>query len=81
MTINPKIGMWLSILAALGTVLVLCGTEFTTLFGAIATAKILAALGIFNVAANAVNGVLHMMPASAAIQPSVAAQFPLGPKP
>ena len=75
MTLNPKIGMWLSIAAALGSVLVLCGAEFTTLFGAVDTGKILAGLGIVNACINGVNGVLHMIPSL----PGANAQFPLGP--
>lgn len=74
MTVDPKYGAYLSIIAAIVSVLVLCGAEFTTLFGDIATAKILAALGIANAVINAVNGVLHMIPSK------LDAQFLLGPK-
>ena len=77
MTINPKWGMWLSIAAAIISALLLMGTEFTTLFGSGASGKILAALGIFNVIVNGVNGVLHAIPSVAG--PAGAAQFPLGP--
>ncbi len=76
MTLNPKVGMWLSIVAALGSVLVLCGAEFTTIFGSVETAKILAALGIVNACVNGLNGVLHMIPS----QSGATEQFPLGPK-
>jgi hypothetical protein len=79
MIINPKWGMWLSIIAAIVSVLVLCGAEFTTLFGDIATSKILAALGIVNAVINGVNGVLHMIPASQPATVAAANQFPLGP--
>lgn len=78
MTINPRIGVWLSIIAAVVSVLVLCGAEFTTLFGAIATNKILAGLGIINAVINGINGVLHMIPSQTGALG--AAQFPLGPK-
>lgn len=78
MTINPKWGSYISLAAAVISVLLLCGTELTTLFGATAETKILAALGIFNVVINAVNGVLHMIPSVSG--PAGAAQFPLGPK-
>jgi len=79
MIVNPKWGMWLSIIAAVVSVLVLCGAEFTTLFGSIATDKILAALGIVNAVINGVNGVLHMIPASQPTTVAGANQFPLGP--
>jgi hypothetical protein len=79
MTINPKWGMYISIAAAIISVLLLCGAEFTTLFGAANTNKILAALGIFNAIINAANGVLHMIPSQTGA--AGAAQFPLGPKP
>lgn len=77
MTINPKWGMWISAAAAIISALLLCGAEFTTLFGSIATGKILAALGIFNTIINGANAVLHMIPSQSG--PSGAAQFPLGP--
>ena len=78
MTINPKWGMWMSLAAAIVSVLLLCGTELTTLFGEGMTNMILAALGIANAIVNAVNGVLHMIPSVTG--PAGAAQFPLGPK-
>jgi hypothetical protein len=79
MTVDPRIGMWVSIVAAAISVLVLCGAEFTTLFGDVATAKILAGLGIANAVINGINGVLHMIPASS--NPVAAQKFMLGPKP
>ena len=78
MTINPKWGMWISIAAAIISALLLCGAEFTTLFGDISTAKILAALGILNTIINGANAVLHMIPSQTG--PAAAALFPLGPK-
>ena len=80
MTINPRWGIYLSIIAAIVSVLVLCGAEFTTLFGAASTNKILAALGIVNAVINGINGVLHMIPSSTPANTASAAQFPLGPK-
>ena len=80
MIVSPKWGVYLSIIAAIVSVLVLCGAEFTTLFGATSTNKILAALGIINAVINGVNGVLHMIPASVSSSPTTANQFPLGPK-
>jgi len=78
MTIDPRIGVYFSIAAAIVSVLVLCGAEFTTLFGSIATDKILALLGIVNALINGVNGVLHMIPSNNT--PNDANKFALGPK-
>lgn len=79
MTIDPRIGLWFSLAAAAVSVLVLCGTEFTTIFGQVASDKILAALGIINAVANGINGVLHMIPS--ANTPADAQKFMFGPKP
>jgi hypothetical protein len=76
MTIDPRIGLYFCLISAIGSALVLCGAEFTTLFGSVETARILAGLAIFNVIVNAVNGVLHMIPSKA----NAANEFPLGPK-
>jgi hypothetical protein len=77
MTISPKWGMWISIAAAIISALVLCGTQFTTIFGDVATAKILASLAILNAVINGTNAVLHMIPSQRG--PVGAAEFPLGP--
>lgn len=77
MTLNPKVGMWVSFGAFAVSALLLCGAEFTTLFGTDNTNKILAALGILNALVNGANGVLHMIPSQSG--PAGAAQFPLGP--
>lgn len=77
MTINPKIGVYFSLGAAAISVLLLCGAEFTTIFGDVATSKILAALGIGNALVNGINGVLHMIPSQSGA--AGAAQFLLGP--
>jgi hypothetical protein len=78
MTLSPRVGMWVSILAAIVSALVLCGTELTTIFGADMTARILAALAILNAVINGANAVLHAIPS--ANTPAALAQFPLGPK-
>ena len=70
--------MWVSIVAAIISALVLCGTELTTIFGADTTAKILAGLGIVNAVINGANAVLHMIPSAST--PQALAQFALGPK-
>ena len=77
MIISPRWGIYMSLFAAVIGVLLLCGTEFTTLFGQGSTLKILAALAIFNAVINAANGVLHMIPSGST--PQALNQFPLGP--
>lgn len=78
MTIDPRWGMWISVVGVIASVLVLCGAEFTTLFGSADTNKILAALSIVNAVINGVNGVLHMIPSAPG--PAAAKLFLLGPK-
>lgn len=78
MTIDPRVGMWFSIVAAVVSALLLCGAEFTTLFGDVATGKLLAGLGIGNVIINGVNGILHMIPSQST--PQARQAFLLGPK-
>jgi hypothetical protein len=77
MTIDPRWGFWFSVIAALVSGLLLCGAEFTTIFGTENTAKILATLGIVNTVINGANAILHMIPAQTGAVG--AAQFPLGP--
>lgn len=78
MTLDPRIGVYVSIVAAIISTLVLCGAEFTTIFGSADTAKILAVLGILNAVINGVNAVLHMIPSKNT--PDAAKEFALGPK-
>ena len=80
MIITPRVGIYTSIAGAVISVLLLCGTELTTLFGTAAETKILAALVIFGAIINGVNGVLHMIPAMQATTQGVANEFPLGPE-
>lgn len=79
MTINPKVGMWFSIVLAVIGALAGAGTEFTTIFGEHVANEILAANSLLLAAGTAVNAILHMIPS----QPGAAgaAEFPLGPKP
>jgi hypothetical protein len=79
MTISPRWGIWISVWAAMISALMLCGTQFTTLFGSGNTEKILAVLVIINAIINGINAVLHMIPSGST--PQALAQFPLGPKP
>jgi len=80
MTINPRWGLWLSMIAAVVSALVAGGAQFTDLFGPENSKTILAFLGLANTVVNAVNAVLHAIPAQSLPAPT-AAQFPLGPPP
>ena len=75
MTIDPRIGMWLSIGLAVIGFLSGAGTQLTAIFGAQATNIILATSVLLMGLGNAVNAVLHMIPAGQNKQN----EFPLGP--
>ena len=77
MTINPKVGMWFSIVLAIIGALASAGTEFTQIFGEHVANQILAALALLLSAGTAVNAVLHMIPSQSG--PQAANLFPLGP--
>jgi uncharacterized protein YaaW (UPF0174 family) len=77
MTINPKIGMYLSIVLAVIAVLAGGSTQLTTLFGEHTANAILAVSVLLLGAGNAVNAVLHAIPSQSG--PVGAAEFPLGP--
>jgi hypothetical protein len=79
MTINPKVGMWFSIVLAVIGGLSSAGTEFTTIFGEHVANQILAADALLLSVGTAVNAVLHMIPSQPG--PAAASEFPLGPKP
>lgn len=76
MTVDPRIGFYLSLVLAIFTTLAALGTQFTTLFGPTETEQILAILAIVNAVGAAVSAVLHAIPS----QPGDAAKFLLGPK-
>ncbi|MDE2101785.1 MAG: hypothetical protein KGL39_31350 [Patescibacteria group bacterium] len=78
MTINPKVGMWLSIVLSAIAFLATAGTELTTIFGPATASAILAACALLMGIGNAINAVLHAIPSISG--PVGAAQFPLGPK-
>jgi MFS superfamily sulfate permease-like transporter len=78
MTIDPRIGLWLSIVAAVVSALVAGGAEFTTIFGDQNGKMILAILGLVNTVINGINAVLHAIPAQTP-GPAVSHKFPLGP--
>jgi hypothetical protein len=79
MTIDTRWGFWFSVVAALVSGLLLCGAEFTTLFGDVSTGKILASLGIGNVVINSLNAVLHAIPAVMPVSNAASKAFYLGP--
>lgn len=79
MTLNPKVGMYFSILLAVIGALSGAGTEFTSIFGEHTANQILAADALLLSIGTAVNAVLHAIPSQSG--PAAAAQFPLGPKP
>lgn len=79
MTLDPRVGFWFSVIAALVSGLLLAGAEFTTLLGEQATGMLLAALGVVNVIINSLNAVLHAIPAQQPTNAPAAAKFYLGP--
>jgi hypothetical protein len=79
MTIDPRIGMWLSIGLALIGFIAGAGSQLTTIFGEHTTNIILAVSALVLGAGNAINAVLHMIPSIPG--PAGAKEFPLGPAP
>ena len=77
MTLDPRVGMWISIIAAVISALVAVPTEFTNIFGEHTANIILGVLGLVNTVINSANAVLHMIPS----QPGATNEFPLAPKP
>lgn len=76
MTIDPRIGLYLSIFLAVVGFFAGAGTQLTTLFGEHTSNLILAVAVLVLGAGNAVNAVLHAIPS----KPGAANEFPLGPK-
>lgn len=76
MQIDPRVGMWLSIVLAAIGFLAGAGTQLTTLFGEHMANIILASSVLLLGVGNAVNAVLHAIPS----KPGATAEFPLGPK-
>lgn len=73
MTLDPRVGMWLSFLAAALTAVAAFSGELTSLFGQAMTVKILAVDAIL---LGLVNAVLHMIPSKST--PAALEKFPLG---
>lgn len=79
MTIDPRVGFYLSIALAVIGVAAASGTQLTTIFGE-HTANIILAVAVMILAAgNAINAILHAIPSGNT--PADAAKFALGPKP
>ena len=78
MTIDPRVGLYVSIVAAILSALIAGGATFTDMFGPDNAKIILGILGLANAVINAVNAILHAIPSQAG--PQAAKEFPLGPK-
>lgn len=76
MTIDPRVGFYLSIFLAVVGFLAGAGTQLTTLFGEHTANVVLAVVVLILGMGNAVNAVLHAIPS----KPGAANEFPLGPK-
>lgn len=76
MTIDPRIGLYLSVLMAMLAFIVGAGATLTDLFGPETTKIVLAISTLVLGVGNAVNAVLHAIPS----KPGAASEFPLGPK-
>jgi hypothetical protein len=79
MTINPRVGLYLSLLGVILGVLATAGASLTTIFGAHGAEIIAAAAPLLLTIISGVNGVLHMIPS--ADTPAATAKFMLGPSP
>jgi hypothetical protein len=75
-TIDPRVGLYLSIVLAVIGFIASAGTQLTTLFGAPASNMILSSAVLLLGVGNAVNAVLHAIPS----KPGAVNEFPLGPK-
>ena len=75
MTVDPRIGFWLSIALAIIGVLAAGTTQLTTIFGEHTANIVLAISALILGAGNAVNAILHAIPSG----PNTAHEFPLGP--
>lgn len=76
MTLDPRIGMWISIVASVLAFVGASTAELTSIFDA-HTANVIVGVSAFvGGVINAVNAVLHAIPS----QSGAAAQFLLGPK-
>lgn len=77
MTIDPRIGFYLSIVAAIVSALAGAGTQWGHVVSDEHKDAILASLAILNAVINAVNAVLHAIPSQTTVDDPK--KFPLGP--
>ena len=75
MTIDPRVGFWLSIVLAIIGVTAAGSTQLTTIFGEHTANIVLAISALVLGAGNAVNAILHAIPSG----PNSAKEFALGP--
>lgn len=75
MTIDPRVGFWLSIALAIIGVVAAGSTQLTTIFGEHTANIVLAITMLVLGAGNAVNAILHAIPSG----PNKENEFPLGP--
>lgn len=78
MTLDPRVGMWISIIAAVLMFTAGATTELTNMFGEHTANIIVGAATFFGGVISAANAVLHAIPSQSG--PVAATQFPLGPK-
>lgn len=78
MTIDPRIGMWVSIAAALLSFLAASTATLTDIFDPTTAKAVVGWAAFLGGGINAVNAVLHMIPSQTGA--AAASQFPLGPK-
>jgi hypothetical protein len=76
MTLNPRVGMYLSLAAALLLFAAGASAELTDMFDPNTAKKIVAAATFLGGLVSAANAVLHAIPSA----PGKNAEFPLGPK-
>lgn len=76
MNLDPRIGMWISVIAAVLMFLAGAGATLTDIFNATTAHKIVAGATFLGGLISAVNAVLHAIPS----KPGATAEFPLGPK-
>lgn len=77
MTIDPRIGMWVSIISAILMFLTGASASLTDLFDPVIAKKIVAGATFFGGLIASVNAVLHAIPSL----PGATKEFLLGPKP
>ena len=76
MTLDPRVGMYLSIVLAVIGALAGASTQLTTIFGEHTASIILALAVLLLTVGNAINAVLHAIPSKSGSD----SKFPLGPK-